>query len=124
MARMYRTLPYQGAKDLRQVSEVDAFPKGKDAVHDLIDLNTKSFIYVSGLIVGLMKRHRPNCLQVKCKDVNLEEIINADNKYLEIIIKARHGMSNLQTTKKRQYKHSKYVMKGQFRSGISCKKAD
>jgi hypothetical protein len=87
---------------LRQVSEIDAYPKGKDVIHELIPINTKSFIYVPGLIRGLLNSHRPNCLQVKCTNKDLSQIVEADNTYLELIIKARHGISNLQTTKKRQ----------------------
>jgi len=107
---------------LREVKVQDAFPKGKDIEHKLIPLKTKSFIYVPGIIGGLMKNHRPNCMQVKCTDSTLNTIIEDDNRYLELIIKARHGVSNLQTTKKRQFKHVKYVMDGKFQSGISCKK--
>ncbi len=106
---------------LRHVKESDAYPKGKDVVHTLIPVKTKSFIYVPGLVFGLFKAHRPNCLQVQCTDSDLKQIVESNNEYLELIIKARHGISNLQTTKKRTYKHVKYVRNGRFNSGVSCK---
>lgn len=105
---------------LREVKVSDAYPKGKDVEHKLIKLKTKSFIYVPGFIYGILNSHRPNCMQVKCVDKDLKQIVESDNQYLELIIKARHGISNLQTTKKRSYKHVKYVQEGQFKSGISC----
>lgn len=108
---------------LREVKVFDAYPKGKDIEHKLIPLKTKSFIYVPGIISGYMYSHRPNCMQVKCEDEDLKTIVEDNNRYLELIIKARHGISNLQTTKKRQFKHVKYVMDGKFKSGITCRKA-
>ena len=105
---------------LRKVSETDAFPKGKDVTYELIPVNTDSFIYISGILSGILNSHRPNCVQVKVeKEHKLDDIIKNNGTYLELIVSAQHGMSNLQTTKKKNYKHVDYLKKGVFKSGFT-----
>lgn len=106
---------------LRETREVDAYPKGKDVVYDIMDINTDSFIYISGSITGLCSSHRPNCIQIKVENQNLNEIIAANGTYIELIVNAKHGISNLQTTKKRTYRHKEYVKNGVWASGFSTK---
>lgn len=106
---------------LRETTEIDAYPKGKDVVYNIMDINTDSFIYISGSITGIFSRHRPNCIQIKVEDQNLENIIANNGTYIELIVNARHGISNLQTTKKRTYSHVEYVKDGVWSSGFSTK---
>lgn len=107
---------------LRQTTEIDAFPKGKDTKQKLLKVKTKSFIYVPGAIAGVLNSNRPNCLQVEADtESDVKDIVKANGTYLELIVKARHGISNLQSIKKRNFKHEQYVVDGKFHSGFTCK---
>ena len=103
---------------------MDAYPKGKDLSYELITpVKSDSFIYIPSLIQGILNSKRLNCIQIKVEknDVDLKKIIENDRTYLEIIVSTHHGMSNLQSTKKKVYKHIKYIDKGKFESGFSFK---
>lgn len=106
---------------LREVKERDAYPKGKDAEYRLIPVHSNSFIYISGSVTGLFSGHRPNCIQIKVDDQDLNSLIENHGTYLELIVNVRHGISNLQTTKKRTFKHEQYVRNGKWESGFSTK---
>lgn len=106
---------------LREVKEKDAYPKGKDAEYRLLPVHSSSFIYISGSITGVCSRHRPNCIQIKVDDQDLNSLICNHGTYLELIVNVRHGISNLQTTKKRTFKHEEYVTNGKWESGFSTK---
>lgn len=116
---------------LRKVTEKDAFPKGKDVQFKLLPMNSQAFMYVEGAITGFFKNHKPNCIQLKYdnnliddegnKNENIVDIVAKDGEYIEFIVKARHGMSNLQSTKTRRFKHSKWIVNGKFKSGFTTK---
>ena len=104
---------------LRKVKEIDAYPKGKDIEFESIKIE-KSFDYIIG-IWGFFASKKGNCLQARYKCPEISEVIQRENEYIELILRARHGMSNLQITKSRKFKHIKYVKKGKFVSGLSWK---
>lgn len=107
---------------LRQITMLDAYPSGQDAEYRSLRVETDSFIYISGSISGLFNSHRPNCIQIKASPgQDLKSIIKNNGTHLELIINGRHGISNLQATKKRVFRHVSYVRDGSFQSGFTNK---
>lgn len=100
---------------LRQVVVHD-LEKGTDLNFEMLDLKRNPFIYVPSILSGF-KESRPNCIQFKTeKDV--KKVIEEHGTYIELILIARHGLSGIQSIRKKKYKHVDCIEKGKFKRGF------
>lgn len=103
---------------LRKVIVKDLI-KGTDLKFEMLEQKDNPFIYIPNILSGF-KESKPNCLQ-SYTEKKVEEIIESDGTYIELIITSKHGLTGLQSTRRKKYRHLDCVKQGKFKSGHSFK---